>query len=71
MSILTLAQIRTDLLFVGIILGLGALVAFIAPFFPAVRRNNAILAPCIVIITLVLSLAAVFGLLVVIHAASA
>lgn len=50
-----------------VMLGLVLAVGCLALVFPAVRRNQATFAPCLVILTLVVSCAAVFGIVVAYH----
>ncbi len=53
-----LLALASDAAAVFIILGIVGLVGFLALLLPSTRRNNALLAPCIVIVTIAVS---VFG----------
>lgn len=51
--------LNSDSIAVFAVLGLITLVAFVAIFFPAVRRNNATFATCIVVLTIAVSVVGV------------
>ena len=50
-------------------LGLLTLVAVVAIMFPAVRRVQALFAPCVIIITIAITVLGVGGLMIVLHKA--